>query len=95
MKKDYKEIDFPPFNEEQKIMIDNLSKKTDLEIDTTDISEANGNGSFYYVNNLKDSKNDIKNNFTEYRVAELRKNIDFSEIPEITDFSNAYLRNKK
>ena len=34
-------------------------------------------------------------NFTAERVAELRKNIDFSEIPEIADFSNGFLRNWK
>lgn len=33
--------------------------------------------------------------FTAERVAELRKNIDLSEIPEITDFSSGHLRNWK
>lgn len=35
------------------------------------------------------------NNFTTERVAELRRNIDLSEIPEIKDFSKGYLRNWK
>lgn len=35
------------------------------------------------------------NNFTAERVEELRKNIDFSDIPEIKDFSNGHLRNWK
>ncbi|NLK47021.1 MAG: BrnA antitoxin family protein [Treponema sp.] len=35
------------------------------------------------------------NSFTDERVAELRKNIDFSDIPEITDFSSGHLRNWK
>ena len=34
-------------------------------------------------------------NFTTERIAELRKNIDLSEIPEIKDFSNGHIRNKK
>lgn len=41
---------------------------------------------------------DMKNgadNFTAERVAELRKKIDFSDIPEIKDFSNGQLRNWK
>lgn len=33
--------------------------------------------------------------FTPERVAELRKHIDFSDIPEITDFSGFHLRNWK
>lgn len=33
--------------------------------------------------------------FTAERVAELRKNIDFSDIPEIKDFSKGHLRNQK
>lgn len=33
--------------------------------------------------------------FTAERVAELRKNIDFSDIPEIKDFSQGHLRNWK
>ncbi len=33
--------------------------------------------------------------FTPERVAELRKNIDLSDIPEITDFSKGYLRNSR
>ena len=40
-------------------MIDNLMKKTDSDIDTGDISEASGNGGFYYVENLKMPKKDI------------------------------------
>lgn len=35
------------------------------------------------------------NNFTTERVAELRRNIDLSEIPEIKDFSKGHLRNWK
>ncbi len=35
------------------------------------------------------------NNFTTERVEELRKNIDFSDIPEIKDFSSGHLRNWK
>lgn len=35
------------------------------------------------------------NNFTAERVAELRKNIDLSDIPEVTDFSQGHLRNWK
>lgn len=34
-------------------------------------------------------------NFTPKRIAELRKNIDFSDIPEIKDFSKGHLRNWK
>lgn len=34
-------------------------------------------------------------NFTSERIAELRKNIDFSDIPEINDFSNGRPRNWK
>lgn len=34
-------------------------------------------------------------NFTAERVAELRKNIDFSDILEIKDFSGGHLRNWK
>lgn len=34
-------------------------------------------------------------NFTVERIAELRKNIDLSDIPEIKDFSNGRLRNWK
>lgn len=34
-------------------------------------------------------------NFTAERVAGLRKNIDFSDIPEIKDFSGGHLRNWK
>ena len=34
-------------------------------------------------------------NFTDERVAKLRKNIDFSDIPEIKDFSGGHLRNWK
>jgi uncharacterized protein (DUF4415 family) len=34
-------------------------------------------------------------NFTPERIAELRKNIDFSDIPEIKDFSKGHLRNWK
>lgn len=34
-------------------------------------------------------------NFTAKRVAELRENIDFSDIPEIKDFSDGHLRNWK
>ena len=34
-----------------------------------------------------------KNTFTAERIAELRKNIDFSDIPEITDFSGFKPRN--
>ena len=39
---------------------------------------------------------DMKNgadNFSAERIAELRKNIDFSDIPEIKDFSGGHLRN--
>lgn len=39
-------------------------------------------------------KNDV-DNFTVERVAELRKNIDFSDIPEIKDFSSGYLQSTK
>ena len=39
-------------------------------------------------------KKDTKS-FTPERIAELRKNIDFSDIPEITDFSGFHLRNWK
>lgn len=35
------------------------------------------------------------NSFTAERVAELRKNLDFSDIPEIKDFSKGHLRNWK
>lgn len=59
MQRNYKVINFPPLTEEQKSMLDNLSKKTDLDIDTSDISEAVGNGGFYYVNSLKIPKTDI------------------------------------
>ncbi|QTQ11454.1 BrnA antitoxin family protein [Treponema parvum] len=34
-------------------------------------------------------------NFTAERVAKLRQNIDFSDIPEIKDFSGGHLRNRK
>lgn len=34
-------------------------------------------------------------NFTAERIAELRKNIDLSDIPEIKDFSSGHLRNWK
>lgn len=34
-------------------------------------------------------------NFSAERIAELRKNIDFSDIPEIKDFSSGHLRNWK
>ncbi|QTQ14366.1 hypothetical protein HRQ91_07820 [Treponema parvum] len=34
-------------------------------------------------------------NFTAERVSKLRKNIDFSDIPEIKDFSGGHLRNWK
>lgn len=34
-------------------------------------------------------------NFTAERIEELRKNIDFSDIPEIKDFSKGSLRNWK
>lgn len=85
LQKNYKVIDFPPLTEEQKSMLDNLPEKTDLDICTSDISEAVGNGVFYYT----------KNNFTPKRVTKLRKNIDLSDIPEITDFSQGHLRNWK
>ena len=49
----YKNKDLPPLTEEQKSILDNLSKKTDSEIDTSDISEAVGNGGFYCENKLK------------------------------------------
>ncbi len=39
-------------------------------------------------------KND-ENKFSRARVAELRKNINFSDFPEIKDFSSGYLRNCK
>lgn len=39
--------------------------------------------------------NNGANNFTAERVAELRKNINFSDIPEIKDFSSRHLRNWK
>lgn len=39
--------------------------------------------------------NNGANNFTAERVAELRKNINFSDIPEIKDFSSGHLRNWK
>lgn len=32
-------------------------------------------------------------NFTPERIVELRKNIDLSDIPEVTDFSRGHLRN--
>ena len=51
--RNYKNKDFPPLTEEQKNMLDNLSKKTDAEIDTSDIAEAVGNGVFYYENKPK------------------------------------------
>lgn len=35
------------------------------------------------------------NSFTPERIAKLRKNIDFSDIPEINDFSQGHLRNWK
>ena len=35
------------------------------------------------------------NNFTAERIAKLRKNIDFSDIPEIKNFSGGHLRNWK
>lgn len=35
------------------------------------------------------------NNFTAERIAELRKNRDFSDIPEIKNFSGGHLRNWK
>lgn len=35
------------------------------------------------------------NNFTTERVEELRKNIDFSDIPEVTDFSGGEFKNWK
>lgn len=35
------------------------------------------------------------NNFTTERIEELRRNIDFSDIPEIKDFSQGHLRNWK
>ena len=39
--------------------------------------------------------NNGANNSIAERVEELRKNIDFSDIPEITDFSTGHLRNWK
>lgn len=41
-------------------------------------------------------KNNI-NNFTTERIAELRKNIDFSDIPELTaeDFARGYFKYRK
>ena len=33
------------------------------------------------------------NSFTPEKIAELRKNIDFSDVPEIKDFANGHLRN--
>lgn len=35
------------------------------------------------------------NSFTAERIEEMRKHIDFSDIPEVTDFSKGYLRNRK
>ena len=35
------------------------------------------------------------NGFTPERIERLRKNVDFSEIPEIKDFSSGHLRNWK
>lgn len=35
------------------------------------------------------------NNFTTERIKKLRKNIDFSDIPEVKDFSDGKLRNWK
>jgi uncharacterized protein (DUF4415 family) len=39
--------------------------------------------------------NNGANNFTDERIAELRKNINLSDIPEIKDFSTGHLRNWK
>lgn len=39
-------------------------------------------------------KNGVSN-FTAKQIAELRENIDFSDIPEIKDFSQGHLRNWK
>jgi hypothetical protein len=36
--------------------------------------------------------NDSATNFSVERIAELRKNLNFSDIPEIKDFSSGYLR---
>ena len=36
-----------------------------------------------------------ENKFSKERLAELRKNINFSDIPEIKDFSSGHLRNCK
>lgn len=43
---------------------------------------------------VKKMKNS-KNKFTKERVEELRKNINFSDIPEIKDFSSGHLRNRE
>ncbi len=39
--------------------------------------------------------NNGANNFTDERIAELRKNINLSDIPEIKNFSDGHLRNWK
>lgn len=39
--------------------------------------------------------NNGADNFTAERIAKLRKNIDFSDIPEIENFSDGHLRNWK
>ena len=80
----YKAIDLPPLTDKQKRTLEEIDKLKNSEIDTSDSPECRGNGGFYYIQSLKIE-----------RITELRKNIDFSDIPEIKDFSRGHLRNCK
>lgn len=55
----YEAIDFPPLSEEQKAEIEALKAMPESEIDTSDIPESTGDGSFYYIQSLKMPQTDI------------------------------------
>lgn len=55
----YKTIDFPPLTDEQKKELEFIKNQKEEDIDLSDISEATGNGGFYYFNSLKLPKTDI------------------------------------
>lgn len=69
----YAAIDFPPLTEEQKTMLENLSKIPDSEIDTSDIPECSGNGGFYYIQSLKMPQTKIYTAIDDDTLAWLKK----------------------
>lgn len=69
----YKVIDFPPLTDEQKKELENLQNTAESDINLSYLPEANGDGSFYYIQSLKMPKTAIHTKIDNDNLAWLKQ----------------------